>query len=782
MTEPTQNLNNSMGATLGVGTDQDPDGLGKMPPAAIPQVTTTPAPVAPGTQAPAPAASGTTQPAPGSPQSSSAPQNAPLSDHASIFSKVLKGLSGLRPGMPTQYIDPQGNPVASTRATLSNSILAGAIAGMFAKPQYRQGEFGPVYDSGGTASEAFNAGQKQTQEKQDQAQKWSDEEWVKKMATISNTVAMTHQYAALAATQHQELEQVAEKNKSMILADLHRYDENQPADSRLIQGTDLTWNEAMDKLKGNLTSQNSFIDGYRSTWDQETGREKVEPTFTVIKSDGKIAMSEEASKELAKFKPQYENAYKVTGGNLQMPIRNYLSDMHTYNSLTILEEVMKRADADLGINPDKVDFFKAARENAGVRDSFKEAENAIAQGGSAVDVLERIMKDPNGRPGPMLAAMGLTPDQASELVRTTRVKEEAERAAALERAKEGVLNPKAPASDAEKQAARDVISQLPKEQQAEFLVTLDNSDGIRSGDIKDLMKQARDQYNKNRELDPNGTGISTTQSYPNEWVDPKTNKHYNLADSLFNAVEGNEDPTQFSKRSKTYNGDLARANEYSFARYSKAWDPAQATIDYKFAQNIGTQNTLKYLNSLTGEHNEGGNLGRLIATSNSITRTDFPKLNDAAAWARLETGDPAIARYHTDVTEVADQVAKILQGGGSGGGTSDAKLKQAQELFQTGFSKDQMKGVADELLGLLANRKTEFIGNNRYLQKQFPQSSQSNQSQQSGDSKQQKLQAITMPGGGHPADIKYGANGVSIVWSGKAGDPWINLATGQPVR
>jgi hypothetical protein len=326
----------------------------------------------------------------------------------------------------------------------------------------------------------------------------------------------------------------------------------------------------------------------------------------------------------------------------------------------------------------------------------------------------------------MLAAMGMTPQQAREYVDDQRTKEEAKREHDLTIAKEGMLKPTAPASEEQKQAARNVIAQLPPEQRGEFSVVLDNPDGVTRSETDGVMKGARDQYNKNRELDPNGSGISTTQAYPNNWQDPKTGKNYNLADSLFNAVEGNEDPTQFSKRSKTYNGDLARANEYSFARYGKPWDPAQATIDYKFAQNTGTQNTLKYLNSLTGANNTGGNLQSLVDASNRVDRTDFPALNNAAAWARMEVGNKAIAQYHTAVTEVADQVAKILQGGGSGGGTSDAKLKQAQELFQTGFSKDVLKAVTGELRGLLANRKTEFIGNNRYLQKQFPQEPQGN--------------------------------------------------------
>ena len=94
-------------------------------------------------------------------------------------------------------------------------------------------------------------------------------------------------------------------------------------------------------------------------------------------------------------------------------------------------------------------------------------------------------------------------------------------------------------------------------------------------------------------------------------------------------------------------------------------------------------------------------------------------MNDAAAWARLKTGDPKIAAYNTVVLEVADQVAKILQGGGTGNGTSDAKLKQAQEMFDKSFTKDQITAIAGELAPLLGNRQKALIGNNRYLQRQF---------------------------------------------------------------
>lgn len=182
-------------------------------------------------------------------------------------------------------------------------------------------------------------------------------------------------------------------------------------------------------------------------------------------------------------------------------------------------------------------------------------------------------------------------------------------------------------------------------------------------------------------------------------------------------VEGDADPSNLSKRSKSYDATLSAANAYSQQKYGKSFNVAKAIGDYKFATNTQTYNTLNYLNSLTGRDDKSGNLGKLVQMSDAMPRaTTFPPLNEAAQWAKISSGNSQISNYYAAVTEVSDQVAKILQGG-NGGGTSDAKLRQAQDLFNKGFTAAQIRGVAnDTLRPLLANRKTEIIGDNRYLQ------------------------------------------------------------------
>jgi hypothetical protein len=181
-------------------------------------------------------------------------------------------------------------------------------------------------------------------------------------------------------------------------------------------------------------------------------------------------------------------------------------------------------------------------------------------------------------------------------------------------------------------------------------------------------------------------------------------------------VEGTADPSNLSKRSKTYDATLAAANTYSLATTGKPFDIAKAVGDYKFATNANTYNTLNFLNSLTGRDNQSGNLGTVVAMSQALGQTKYPALNNAEQWAKISAGNPQVAAYRAALTETSDQIAKILQGGGTGSGTSDAKLRQAGNLMDKSFNADQIKDVATTLRTLLANRKQEIIGDNRYLQ------------------------------------------------------------------
>lgn len=182
-------------------------------------------------------------------------------------------------------------------------------------------------------------------------------------------------------------------------------------------------------------------------------------------------------------------------------------------------------------------------------------------------------------------------------------------------------------------------------------------------------------------------------------------------------VAGTLAPTELSKRATgqaSYNSVLVAAGKL-MGSDGKPFNIAKADRDYKYANNPNTLNTLNYLKSLVGTVDSPGNLGELKILSDSLERTKFPALNKLDLWTKLETGDASVAAYHATIIEVADQVAKILQGGGTGSATSDAKLAQATKLFNANFSKAQVDGVIDAIKPLLANRAKALVGDNLYL-------------------------------------------------------------------
>jgi len=234
--------------------------------------------------------------------------------------------------------------------------------------------------------------------------------------------------------------------------------------------------------------------------------------------------------------------------------------------------------------------------------------------------------------------------------------------------------------------------------------------------LDDWSKQAAEKDKESR------TRAENRQSYAAADKDEAEAKTLNeavtsgaLQSNAQQLVEGTMDPSNLSKRSKTYDATLAAANSYSMAKYGQPFNVAKAQGDYKFATNTQTYNTLNFLNSLTGRDDKSGNLGSVVDLSDKLKRSEFPPINNVAQWANLAAGHPQIAAYRGALLEVSDQIGKILQGGGSGNGTSDAKLKDAQGLLDKNFNAQQIKSTAIELRELLGNRKREIIGDNRYL-------------------------------------------------------------------
>lgn len=680
-----------MGETTNNPIQQDVDqavSAGNLAPTTTVQNDVKPPMAPPGQGAGAPPAAPQAPPQGGAPQPGApkppAPQAPPPQKpdlRARIFDTILKAGAG------TPVQGPDGKPVPMTRGVMGKAIIANALAGMMAgygSSETVNGKFGPtkVNNPGKALAAGAAAGQQQQQNRQNQM----DESQARAYNTVKRNLDL---HATMMNAQKMDYEQQKALlgDTQPLLDGLTSFDSanTDPSVPKLILDRGLTGDELMQKY--HVAKNNAILDGWRPAIDPQTGKQvehdgvpQYEPTFTAISPDAILHFNPELRDSLAKQNPDMARIPLNAPIQAKALLGMVQNNMNMQIAQTALNRWGAANDKVTGGKTDSVSIQDLIQKNPTVRRAVPFINKYIGEDPDVMLAGLRKEKDPTAQAaaGVIASALGIDEDKWKDKRET---------------------DSKVVANDAAKE-----------KEEVQSKITLDRE------------KKLAD-YKHTLEL---GTGSKIVSDQPFQFdYQDKTGHHWDLTSQAAKMVDTTEDPTQLTKRAKNYDQIIKDADAYSRSRYGTSFDLAKAQIDFKEAQNPSVRSTLRYLTSLTGSGsdnttgNPNGNLAELNKLSNGITRTDFPAINDAAAWARLEAGDPKMAAYHTAVTEVADQVAKILQGGGSGGGTSDAKLKQAQEMFNTGYSKASMDSVVGEIRSLLGNRQKSLIQDNRYLEKQF---------------------------------------------------------------
>lgn len=258
----------------------------------------------------------------------------------------------------------------------------------------------------------------------------------------------------------------------------------------------------------------------------------------------------------------------------------------------------------------------------------------------------------------------------------------------------------------------------------------------------DLAKFSKEQQIETSQAGPRAYAAASAQVRAQQAAmsAPKdSNGNWNPSSEPVMLVNGNLDPSQLSKRSKSYDQTLSLANQYSLETTGKPFDIAQAQTDYKYANQRSTQDTLNKINALTDPQ---GAISIVAQAAQKLPQGSVIGLNDLINQVKTQFGSAAASNAHVALTDLADNYSQIM---GAGTGT-DAGRQLAQSLVQSKYSKDQINGSLNYIAQTLAARKGAIIGNNRYLQKQY---GASQPAQQRGG---QQFSAFS-------SDGKYGWNG-----------------------
>lgn len=620
-----------------------------------------------------------------------------------LFDHVLTALNG----GPTQVQNPQTGQVEEVpmnKKSLTSHLLAGVLTGIIQGAQAKGDPNDPTRNSQNMT--ALGAGAQGTQDKlkeiRQKPQAQMDEQQARAYNTLKRNID-THGAMLTLGNSTAEAQATAEKPGMDMWKQAQAADETaDPTQPKIIlNNTPVTADELMKKF--NMSANNALMVGHQAMlnpdgsqkMDPSTGKPYMEPIFVPINPAAKLPMSPEMKAQFGKDEP----AVNRLPDNTPVGVGWYLDRYNNHINLTTAADSMSAAAKQVasvtGSKEEPKDFTKIIQSDPVLRKNAALIGQYFGHGNTVMDAISKMSKDSEAK------GSHIDPQVISRISKAL-----------------GLDQVDAKGKTVSERMALKAQDDLQKQKDAQELEKRKADDKERRNLA--FAEKLDAQNIKNRGLD---AASSNTTTFPNQWTDPKLHTNYDLSHPAMKLVDGTLAPQELSKRatkgSDSYNNIIKAADDYSLARYGKNFDFQKADNDWKYATQKGTQDTFKFLNSLTGRDNQSGNLGDLIKKSDSITRTDFPAINDKLAWARINAGDPSMAGYLTNVTEVADQVAKVLQGGGTGSGTSDTKLKQAQEMFRNGWSKDSMREVATTLRQLLGNRKSEMIGDNRYLQKQY---------------------------------------------------------------
>lgn len=667
--------------------------------------------------------------------------------HARLFDGILKTLSG--GPVKVMQTDPTTGAtrqveVPESRGQMGKSILAAVLSGMFAGGDRTSPGAGgaPRNDPGKSAAIGFQAGQDTINKIHSAPQNLEDEKQARQLTTVGNNIKLAQQTSAMALQQHKVLGDVITNNQNTILADAKEWDEqrdgNDPS-TKAILGQNLTLDQAMNALKGNMTSQNAFVDGTVSVRNPQTGVMEEHPTYSILNPDVKIKLSQKTTDTLAKYNKQYQDAYEVTGGNVSVPLRVAIGAMHEANTLTSAQDFFNRANETLhplqngdDKKPEPIDLAAAVKKDRTLLPAIDQAEKAMAAGGNMANVMDAVRNSPQG--AKLMSVLGVTPETVDQYIRDQRNEATEEESVAKTGGKIALENAKQAKADAIiTETATNILKDPKNMASIEKLASLRNDS--RQKLFNELTKQSGGTFN-----------IKDAETKAKTY-------------SSFNEADG-KDRQQIESYGTFLKHDSNLVNVLKkFIRpdYTPKW------IDQP----------LNWIEkNVTSDPEMAEFMARIVPVKSEFI--NFMKNNHAA------------------LQEDAEEMNKVVDGSQS----PRYMLRTAQTLGETGLDRldsknstykqtfgenypnlfDERAKAAAVNLGL-GDRLKEY-GINPPAAQQTPDQKQATAA--ATDKKQQVLQSLKQPNGQPYKDVKFGPNGSMVVWDGVNGHGWINpLASKQ---
>jgi hypothetical protein len=571
-----------------------------------------------------------------------------------IFDSILKTASG----GPIYVNDPvtgERREVQQSKGSMARAITAAALAGLFAKPEYRQTPFGPARDEQATMSNAFEAGKDVTQKRQQQAQQVVDDQQSRKLFTVQNNAKLVQQAAAMAHQQHEVLADTIDRNQKTFMAPLDEYDKNRLAGEPSIYAQRGMTSDQVINGGHKLTDNNVIIDGSTTVRNDETGVLEDHPTYSIVRTTDaqgnpiSLKLPESVTTELGKFNKPYEQAYKLTGGNVAIPVNSYFDAVHQANTLSSVEAFLTRAQKAINptgtTRPNLAAAYKA--DPQGMQSAVDTAEKALAAGtgrpdsGTDDQVIKSVRDTNNG--SKLLALLGVPSSKIDSYISN------AENTRTKARNEAALKNPNnQPAGEDEIDGLRDAADKLPDGAEKTGILAAITGDMSKAQVmsvnrlIGSTARAATTQANK--ELSPQE--LSQTANSVVEGVPTKLSDVASLRDKqknqVFNAVQAEAqrrglNPDHFGPQALEAKADMYK--------------------DYAEKKKGSTGENIAGFDTFLGHVDEA------LDANDQWRRSNSPLINKPISWlAKNATNDPSFVAYEEKLLPAAKEFMSFLNG------------------------------------------------------------------------------------------------------------------------
>lgn len=105
--------------------------------------------------------------------------------------------------------------------------------------------------------------------------------------------------------------------------------------------------------------------------------------------------------------------------------------------------------------------------------------------------------------------------------------------------------------------------------------------------------------------------------------------------------------------------------------------------------------------------------------SREVPRSQYPLVNQALMTGQRQAGDTAVARYVNALIGARTEYAKVLSGATGAAGLTDSARAEAEEMFSTYATPEQIDGLIDVARQEMHNRIQAFDDQEAYLREQM---------------------------------------------------------------